>query len=104
MEDGRNYSGGQVQRLEIARALSRNPTILVLDEATSALDTENEQAIEAAVGERGCTRVIIAHRLSTVEDCDVIYVLHQGKITEHGNHAELLAAGGLYAKMWGAQA
>jgi ABC-type bacteriocin/lantibiotic exporter with double-glycine peptidase domain len=103
LAEGRNFSGGQVQRLEIARALARRPAIVVLDEATSALDTHNERAIDEAVAAFGCTRIIIAHRLSTVADCDVIYVLDRGAIIEHGTPAELLAAGGRYAEMLGSE-
>jgi ATP-binding cassette subfamily B protein len=105
-ERGLKLSGGEKQRVAIARTLLKNPPILIFDEATSALDSQNERAIQAqldAVG-RNKTVLVIAHRLSTVVDADQILVLDAGRIVERGKHAELLTLGGAYARMWQLQA
>ena len=98
---GGKLSGGQKQRLSIARAVLKNPPIMILDEATSALDTESERLVQVALENmmKNRTSIVIAHRLSTIQNADQIVVMSKGEIAEQGNHTELLAKNGIYKKL-----
>ena len=102
-DGGGGISGGQRQRILIARAVAARPRILIFDGATSALDNVTQRAVSDSLGALGCTRVVVAHRLSTIRNADCILYMRDGRILERGTHDELLARGGAYAELYNSQ-
>ena len=100
IEGGKDFSGGERQRIEIARVLAQDPTIIILDEATSALDAKTEYEVVKAIKDRGIACIVVAHRLSTIRNCDEIIVMEKGKIVDRGTHSELMKTSALYQELF----